>query len=125
MNQKEYNQTPKGKYIRQRANADRRGIPWEFTFETWWKVWEDSGMWDERGVGRNAYCMSRINDEGPYCPGNVEIKPQWENSLEVAERRWSKPTEYKPYPRATAWDYPHANLDAWVKENFKERAESS
>lgn len=125
MNQKDYNRTPKGAYIRQRSNANRRGIPWDFTFETWWEVWEQSGKWEERGVGRSAYAMCRINDEGPYSPGNVEIKAQWENRLEYLERRWKQQDEakWRPYERTTAWEYPHSHLDEWrAKQESTESA---
>lgn len=103
--QQRYNQTPMGKYIRQRANAHRREIPWEFTFESWWKVWEDSGMWEFRGRGRDGYVMSRINDEGPYCPENVEIKTMRENSQEHLARRYKQDDPWSPYERTTAWEY--------------------
>jgi len=71
---------PKGVYIRQRANAKRRTIPWEFTFETWWKLWEESGKWDQRGTRRGDYCMGRKNDQGPYHPDNCVIIPFGQNS---------------------------------------------
>jgi hypothetical protein len=104
--QKDYENSPKGKYRRQRANAEFREIPWDFTFETWWKLWEDSGMWEERGVGRNAFCMSRIDDEGPYSPSNVEIVPQWQNRSEYLERRWSRKVDaFRPVQRTNAWQY--------------------
>jgi hypothetical protein len=104
---KNYEHTPKGKYIRQRANAHRREIPWDFTFETWWEVWKASGKWDQRGVGRNGYVMSRINDEGPYCPENVEIKSMSENSKEQHVRNAaSKQTSTEStFVRTSAWEY--------------------
>lgn len=103
--QKKYGKTPKGVYIRQRANANRREIPWDFTFETWWKIWEDSGKWEQRGQHSSQYCMSRINDEGPYSPGNVAIITMAENSRQVCDRRWQEETEWKPYDRTSAWEY--------------------
>lgn len=105
--QQRYNQTPMGKYIRQRANAQNRGIPWDFTFDSWWKIWQDSGKWEERGNGRFGYCMARINDEGHYCPENVVIKTLQDNTLEYLASRWdSKQTSTDaPYPRTSAWEY--------------------
>lgn len=100
-----YNQTPKGKYIRQRANANRRQIPWDFTFETWWKIWQDSGKWDERGTGPTGFVMSRIDDQGAYSPGNVEIKTMRENTLEHVDSRRDKQDGWSPYQRTTAWEY--------------------
>jgi hypothetical protein len=59
-------------YWAQRKNADRRNIPWELSLSQWWKVWEQSGHWNERGRGA-GYCMCRLNDTGPYAIDNVYI----------------------------------------------------
>lgn len=72
-------QLPKTRYMQQRAQANRRGIPWEFTFETWWNMWEESGKWDLRGASKGKYCMCRKNDIGPYSKENVVIATTEEN----------------------------------------------
>lgn len=74
--------TPKGKYSIQKRKAAQRGIGWEFTFEDWWKMWEDSGKWENRGVKQGQYCMSRFGDTGPYSPSNCEIRHAPDNNLE-------------------------------------------
>lgn len=84
---KKYLQTPKGKYGSQMQTANHRGIPWEFTFESWWKVWEDSGKWEERGTGSSEYQMCRYSDIGPYSPENVYIGTCAENAAESNRRR--------------------------------------
>jgi hypothetical protein len=76
-----YTSNPRGAYTRQRANARRRGLEWRFTFETWWEVWEASGKWQQRGMGKDKYCMSRRGDKGPYSPENVVIIPFNANSV--------------------------------------------
>lgn len=81
-----YTQNPKGVYIRQRANARRRGIPWEFTFNTWWGVWKNSGKWEHRGMGKGKYCMARRGDLGPYSPENVRIITFSQNSKIAIKR---------------------------------------
>ena len=68
-----YALTPKGAYIAHKARAKYRGIAWEFTFETWWKVWQDSGKWEQRGLNKGQYVMCRHKDVGPYSPQNVRI----------------------------------------------------
>lgn len=61
------------KYIQQRRNATRlRGIEWRMTFAEWWRIWQESGHWHERGRGQ-GYCMARYGDSGPYSPENVYI----------------------------------------------------
>ncbi len=66
-----WNHTPRGRYKEQRANANRREIPWEFTFEEWWAMWEPH--WAHRGRGLGDMCMCRESDEGPYSPSNTRI----------------------------------------------------
>lgn len=66
-------------YIAQRCNAWARGIEWSITLPEWWKVWQDSGRWAERGRGQ-GYCMARHLDEGPYAAGNVYICTCGQNS---------------------------------------------
>ncbi len=70
---------PKTKYTQQKAQAKRRGISWEFTFESWWKMWEESGKWEQRGYSKGKYCMCRKNDVGPYSTSNVIIASTEEN----------------------------------------------
>lgn len=67
----EYQRTPRGKFNSQKMKSIARGIPWELTFDEWWKIWQDSGKWEERGSGK--YMMCRTRDEGPYAIGNVRI----------------------------------------------------
>lgn len=80
---KDYQKTPKGKFIRQKTNAKRRGIPWEMTFEEWWSIWEKSGKWEQRGQGPYNYCMSRKFDQGPYSVNNVTITTSRKNSQQA------------------------------------------
>ena len=63
-----------------KKNASLRSIPWEFTFETWWEMWEKSGKWNERG--RGGYMMCRYGDTGPYSPTNVRIDTVQSNADE-------------------------------------------
>ncbi len=79
---KEYQKTPKGKFVRQKANARRCGIPWELSFEEWWKIWEDSGKWEERGKTSLDYVMARKLDAGGYSVDNVHIISSRKNSAD-------------------------------------------
>lgn len=69
---------PIRKYGSQVNNAKKRGIGWEFTFCSWWQMWQDSGKWELRGRGK-GYCMARYGDSGPYSPDNVYICTIGEN----------------------------------------------
>jgi len=97
--------TPLRAYQHQRYRAGRRGIAWEISLADWWSVWQQSGLWPLRGVGR-GYMMCRIKDLGPYRVGNVFIGPGADNlsaaakkcdlPIGVALRSGKKPFQ-KPY----------------------------
>lgn len=81
-----WNKTPKGKYSFIKRRAKRRGIEFFLSFEEWWKLWQESGHWEERGKKLGNYQMCRHGDEGPYSIGNVYIatisqnmKDSWKN----------------------------------------------
>lgn len=80
--QERYNQTAKGKFVRQKANSKTRGIDWQLSFEEWWSVWEKSGKWEQRGKKSQEYCMARKLDWGPYSLDNVFITTNRKNSQE-------------------------------------------
>lgn len=89
--QQRYEHTPRGAYVRQRQRARQRGVAWELTFDQWWKIWEDSGLWKCRGNWVGGAVMMRNGDTGPYAVGNVRIGSHTENVVErnklVAIRR--------------------------------------
>lgn len=64
--------SPLKKFAQQRCSSRQRGIEWQFTFTDWWRIWQESGHWQERGRGQ-GYCMARYGDSGPYSPDNVYI----------------------------------------------------
>jgi hypothetical protein len=67
-------------FISQRHSAGKRGIAWELSLDDWWRIWQDSGMWEERGPTRSGYCMARHGDVGPYSASNVYITTMRENT---------------------------------------------
>ena len=60
-------------YRKQKDAAKRRKIQWKFNFYSWWKAWQKSGKWEERGVNYGEYVMGRRDDKGPYSEENIEI----------------------------------------------------
>jgi hypothetical protein len=71
--------SPFMRYTRQRENARKRGIAWNFTFADWWRIWQVSGKWDLMGRGF-GYVMARKGDCGPYAPDNVYICTSSQNA---------------------------------------------
>lgn len=66
-------------FLKQRAHAKERGIPFLLTFGEWLDIWTRSGKLEKRGKGRGRYCMARFNDQGAYQTTNVEIIPYEKN----------------------------------------------
>jgi hypothetical protein len=58
-------------YRSQKSRAKLRGVPFLFTFRTWWAWWQSGGRWRRRGRGGDLLCMCRRGDRGGYEPGNV------------------------------------------------------
>lgn len=77
-------------YTRHRASAGERGIAWEFSLASWWRVWVESGRWGQRGTRTGMYVMARWGDEGPYAPSNVRITTNRVNLQEAAAIRLQK-----------------------------------
>jgi len=61
-------------------NGDK--ILWKLSLEEWCNIWQESGKWEQRGVGSGKYCMSRIDDIGNYEVGNVLIQTNNNNIIE-------------------------------------------
>lgn len=65
--------TPLRAYQHQRTAAlNKRGIEWNLTLMAWWGIWDASGHWSDRGIGRGWH-MCRKGDQGAYEVGNVFI----------------------------------------------------
>ena len=72
-----YNENPYYKFYSHRQGSIRRGIRFDLTFEEWWKIWQDSGHWEERGT--QGFHMCRKGDIGPYSIDNVVIEHHSKN----------------------------------------------
>lgn len=66
----------------QRRSANMRAVGWKLNISDWWRIWQDSGKWSERGRGKNKYCMARLDDAGAYEIGNVHIVTNSDNMRE-------------------------------------------
>lgn len=71
------------KFTDQKSKAKHRGIDFNLTFEEWWSIWEQSGKWNERGIRKGQYVMSRIADQGGYTLDNVMIQTVGDNNREA------------------------------------------
>ena len=83
----------------QKSNAKRRGIEFKLTYEQWIDWWLNTGHFEDRGLGKGKYVMSRIGDSGAYELGNIECKLHEENGREAGYR--SKPPKSRPWSLKT------------------------
>jgi hypothetical protein len=79
------------KYADQKSKAKIRGIEFKLTFEEWWDIWQKSGKWDQRGIRKGQYVMSRYKDHGPYEVGNVHIQTVGDNNKEAYQYHRTPP----------------------------------
>lgn len=81
-----YRRTPRGSYSLHKGNAKRRGLAFTLSFEQWWKLWWDSGHWEERGPEPGSYVMCRRGDSGGYTENNVYIGTSQLNLFDAAQK---------------------------------------
>jgi len=89
--QRRYKNSTRGKYISHKINAKQRGVPFEISFEDWYKIWHKSGHWEKRGNKKGCYVMCRISDSGAYKTGNVFIGPFHRNFMDGRKKIKRKP----------------------------------
>ena len=77
-------------YQSHKDNAKARGITFLLTFNSWLKIWKNSGRLKQRGRGSNQYVMARIGDQGPYAIDNVKIITNRENTQEFKPTKQQK-----------------------------------
>lgn len=84
---KAFSKAARNAFKYQKRSADSRGIEWRLTLKQWWDLWQESGHWQDRGRGRDRYCMARLHDSGAYEMGNAYITTNRENGQEYQLRR--------------------------------------
>ena len=80
-----YHLTPEYRYVQQMKSAEKRGIDWLFTFDSWNDLWQKSGHYHEMGNKKGQYCMARNGDAGPYSVSNVRITTTEDNHREAVK----------------------------------------
>jgi len=61
------------RYARSAAQARFRGEEWAFDADSWYKVWQDSGVIEHMGRAIHQYCMSRVEKTEAWGPHNCII----------------------------------------------------
>lgn len=86
-------------FSRQRSKAEHRGVEWRLTFAEWCEIWDASGKWEQRGRGSNQYVMDRIDNDGPYAVGNVQII----DGLKNRRKEWQRAEGAPSYVYTFEW----------------------
>ena len=73
--------TPRMRYGQHKANAKKRGIEFDLTFDEWMDIWRDH--YASRGAGPGQLQMCRTRDEGGYSAENVRIDTREANLQEA------------------------------------------
>jgi len=69
-------------YNGQKANARRRNIDWQFTYESWLEWWGEDIV--NRGLSKDQLVMCRKGDQGPYNPDNCFKASQSQNAKDAS-----------------------------------------
>jgi hypothetical protein len=75
-------------YLRKKAQAKFRGEAWTLTIDEWFKLWDDSGLWHNRGRHPHASAVFLQDPEGGWHIDNVEI---CDRTVKLRELRLGKP----------------------------------
>lgn len=62
------------KWTQMRNQAQWRNEPWHLDFETYVEMWDS--CWEERGRGRDSYCMMRVDPVLPWDNHNTVVVPR-------------------------------------------------
>jgi len=70
------------RYKDQKGKAKKRGIDFLLTFEEWDQWWLSNGVDKNIQIGfiKNALCMCRKGDTGPYMLNNIYCAPRSQNT---------------------------------------------
>lgn len=112
---------PKRAFYSQKANAKRRNIEWDLTFDEWWELWEP--YFHMRGHGKNGLCMGRNGDAGPYKVGNVYITTNLGNLLDRKHSQKAKEQRQLEIDRGgcpQGYGWGHSTALAWHQSGKSE-----
>jgi hypothetical protein len=100
---KNINHVYRHKFHVQKNMAATRGVVWDLTFDEWFKIWTDSNHLEDRGRGKDQYCMSRYGDVGPYSVSNVFIQLHGGNTTDSHKGKPKLSMRGKPANNRLSW----------------------
>lgn len=82
-----WKESPVAKYRAKRGHAKLNNIDWDLSLSDWWKIWQDSGKWDSKGLSKGGYVMTRKDTSLPYTKDNATIMTLSESSYNTRMRK--------------------------------------
>ena len=84
--------TTRMRWLRHKCQAKYRNEPYDFPYDSWLMVWQDSGKMDLMGRRKGAYTMVRIDPKLPWHISNVAImERRWHTKMNLPnQRRYTK-----------------------------------
>jgi hypothetical protein len=81
-----------------KAQCNYRQEEFTLTFEQYEQIWV--GQWDKRGRTPDCVCMTRLDWDGAWELGNVEIITRAEHFRRQGAYRVQRMLENRPYPKS-------------------------
>lgn len=60
-------------YLRKKSQALYRNEEWDLSIQDWFRLWDESDQWDNRGRHKDSSAMFMIDPERGWSIDNVEI----------------------------------------------------
>lgn len=87
------------RYSRAQAQARYRREPWEFDIESWYQIWQASGVQDQIGHTMQSYTMVRRDIDHPWSANNCMIMRRDIMMLTISRHHWESS---KRFPESEA-----------------------
>lgn len=84
---KSFYKSPIHKYRNKRRNTIEQGVKWDLSLPDWWKIWQQSGKWKKRGLGKKKYVMSRKDMNKPFTKDNAIVITLQDSSYSARMRK--------------------------------------
>jgi hypothetical protein len=108
----------RNRYHATKSDAKRRGIDWQFTFDSWLDWWGSDIV--NRGPGPGQLVMARTGDIGPYHPSNVRKATTAENQNEahLGKKKVSSWNKGKKHSNETREKMSASIKEVWAKRKL-------
>jgi hypothetical protein len=104
----EYKHSMYTPWMMARAQANYRGEEFLLTFEEFYSAWKK--RWNQRGRKGHEYCMTRIDEDGPWSSDNIRVITRKEQLAEKNAKRLGLPRDYHTPKKTRTQGHPDYTL---------------